>query len=129
MPRAKTQENPRGITVRDWFCIDQILGAQLLVIESMEVNLVVGDAPRHAASQLRIDFTLTPRSLEAQHEVLAVSGARELVEPESRLIRGSCMLLLSSSAFLARPTRCAVNGCGWGRHFVKFQIYLRLSMP
>ena len=76
MPRAKTQENPRGIMK---FVIDaqtdQILGAQLLVIESMEVINLVALAMRHGitASQLRDEIYTHPSITEGLNEVLAVA--------------------------------------------------------
>ena len=77
MPRAKTQENPRGIMK---FVIDaqtdQILGAQLLVIESMEVINLVALAMRHGitASQLRDEIYTHPSITEGLNEVLAVAA-------------------------------------------------------
>ena len=77
MPRAKTQENPRGIMK---FVIDaqtdQILGAQLLVIESMEVINLVALAMRHGitASQLRDEIYTHPSITEGLNEVLAVTA-------------------------------------------------------
>ena len=77
MPRAKTQENPRGIIK---FVIDaqtdQILGAQLLVIESMEVINLVALAMRHGitASQLRDEIYTHPSITEGLNEVLAVAA-------------------------------------------------------
>ena len=76
MPRAKTMENPRGIMK---FVIDaqtdQILGAQLLVIESMEVINLVALAMRHGitASQLRDEIYTHPSITEGLNEVLAVA--------------------------------------------------------
>ena len=76
MPRAKTLENPRGIMK---FVIDaqsdQILGAQLLVIESMEVINLVALAMRHGitASQLRDEIYTHPSITEGLNEVLAVA--------------------------------------------------------
>ena len=76
MPRAKTQENPRGIMK---FVIDaqsdQILGAQLLVVESMEVISLVALAMRHGitASQLRDEIYTHPSITEGLNEVLAVA--------------------------------------------------------
>ena len=76
MPRAKTQENPRGIMK---FVIDaqsdQILGAQLLVVESMEVINLVALAMRHGitASQLRDEIYTHPSITEGLNEVLAVA--------------------------------------------------------
>ena len=74
MPRAKTLENPRGIMK---FVIDaetdQILGAQLLVVESMEVINLVALAMRHniTASQLRDEIYTHPSITEGLNEVLA----------------------------------------------------------
>ena len=76
MPRAKTLENPRGIMK---FVIDaqtdQILGAQLLVVESMEVINLVALAMRHGitASQLRDEIYTHPSITEGLNEVLAVA--------------------------------------------------------
>ena len=76
MPRAKTMENPRGIMK---FGIDaqtdQILGAQLLVVESMEVINLVALAMRHGitASQLRDEIYTHPSITEGLNEVLAVA--------------------------------------------------------
>ncbi|MFW7400313.1 MAG: pyridine nucleotide-disulfide oxidoreductase, partial [Rothia mucilaginosa] len=69
-------ENPRGIMK---FVIDaqtdQILGAQLLVIESMEVINLVALAMRHGitASQLRDEIYTHPSITEGLNEVLAVA--------------------------------------------------------
>ena len=77
MPRAKTQENPRGIMK---FVIDaqtdQILGAQLLVIESIEVINLVALAMRHGitASQLRDEIYTHPSITEGLNEILAVAA-------------------------------------------------------
>ena len=77
MPRAKTMENPRGIMK---FVIDaqtdQILGAQLLVVESMEVINLVALAMRHGitASQLRDEIYTHPSITEGLNEVLAVAA-------------------------------------------------------
>jgi len=76
MPRAKTLENPRGIMK---FVIDaetdQILGAQLLVVESMEVINLVALAMRHniTASQLRDEIYTHPSITEGLNEVLAAA--------------------------------------------------------
>ena len=76
MPRAKTMENPRGIMK---FVIDaqtdQILGAQLLVVESMEVINLVALAMRHGitASQLRDEIYTHPSITEGLNEVLAAA--------------------------------------------------------
>ena len=76
MPRAKTLENPRGIMK---FVIDaetdQILGAQLLVVESMEVINLVALAMRHniTVSQLRDEIYTHPSITEGLNEVLAVA--------------------------------------------------------
>ena len=69
-------ENPLGIMK---FVIDaqtdQILGAQLLVIESMEVINLVALAMRHGitASQLRDEIYTHPSITEGLNEVLAVA--------------------------------------------------------
>ncbi len=76
MPRAKTLENSRGIMK---FVIDaetdQILGAQLLVVESMEVINLVALAMRHSitASQIRDEIYTHPSITEGLNEVLAVA--------------------------------------------------------
>ena len=76
MPRAKTLENSRGIMK---FVIDaqsdQILGAQLLVVESMEVINLVALAMRHGitASQLRDEIYTHPSITEGLNEVLAAA--------------------------------------------------------
>ena len=76
MPRAKTLENPRGIMK---FVIDaqndRILGAQLLVVESMEVINLVALAMCHGitASQLRDEIYTHPSITEGLNEVLATA--------------------------------------------------------
>ena len=54
---------------------DQILGAQLLVVESMEVINLVALAMRHGitASQLRDEIYTHPSITEGLNEVLAVA--------------------------------------------------------